>query len=277
MTACSVNQPSIPNGMVGWGFWNGTTSCSAAPTIISAYTTGCTTLPGAGGVGAQSFSLTCQGNDLKVSQWISTGACASNPTLSVQYNFGCASATHNGYSAAVKQIGCQNGGVSINWIGFFQAWARIVGAWTVAAWNNAVTNFYQSHGTITYSYASNGATVSVAVTFTGPTDPVQVQAFVTASCSQMLQKAIQGVCQQEISGLHCSVNPTPLQQDTCTFTVTASAKRSALDTEQMPTAITIQQGVSSTTSSGMATQPQFLLMLAALFLFFLRTKFEPIL
>jgi hypothetical protein len=248
--------------MVGWGLWNGTTSCSATPTVITAYTTGCTTLPTA------SFSLTCAGNDLKVQEWIGTAGCIGNPTISVQYNFGCVGGSSGGYSAALKQIGCSNGGVSINWISFYKTWVAAVGTWAVSAWNAAVTAFYQSHGTITYTYSGNGATVSVDVTFTGPTDPISVQAFVTASCTQMLQKAIQGICQQEISGLHCSVNPTPLQQDTCTFTVTASAKRSALDTEAMPTAITINQGVSSTTSSGMATQPQFLLMLAALFLFF---------
>jgi len=256
--------------MVGWGFWNGTTSCSAAPTLITAYTTGCTTVPLSGGVGSQSFSLTCGSNkDLKVSQWVGTANCLNNPTLSVQYNFGCASTSYAGYSAAVKQIGCSPGGASINWISFFKDWAAVVGTWTVTAWNNAVTAFYQSHGSFSYTYSGNGATVSVDITFTGPTDTLTVQAFVTASCSQMLQKAIRGLCQREISGLHCSVNPVPLQQDTCTFVITASAKRNVLGTEvAMPTAITINQGVSSTTNSGMATQPQFLLMLVALFLFF---------
>jgi hypothetical protein len=259
--------------MVGWGIYNGTTSCANAPTVITAYTTGCTTVPLAGGVGSQSFSLTCaNNNNLKVSHWISSAQCTpeGSPTLSVQYNAGCVSASANGYSIAAKQIGCSNGGASINWTAFFKSWVSAVGAWAaqVAAWNAAVTAYFQSASTFTYTYSGNGAVISVDITFNAPTATTTVQAFVTTSCSQMLQAIIAGVCQQQISGTHCSIHPTPLQQDTCTFTVKATGKRHALDTEQLPTQITIQQGVSSTTSSGIATQPQFLLMLVALFLFF---------
>jgi hypothetical protein len=271
-TDCSTSQPPLPNGMVGWGSWLGTTSCSGSPSVIAAYTTGCTTVPLTQTVNPvlSSFQLQCVGNDLKVTSWPTTGSCpAGGNSVSVQYNAGCAGVTSNGQSVSLRQIGCRNGGVSIDWTAFFRIWTAWVGAWTINAFNAAVNNFYQTASAWRYSFSASGSTVSVDVTFTGPTDPTVVATFVNNACSEMLQRILAGVCAARVSGPSCSVNANPFREDSCIFTVIASAKRSELDSQQLPTQITILQTLSPT-SSGMVTRPQFIVMLVALFLYFLK-------
>jgi hypothetical protein len=271
-TACATSPPSIPNGMVGWGQWLGTTSCSTDPSIIAAYTTGCTTVPLTQTVNPAlaSFQLSCEGNDLKVTSWPSAGSCpAGGVSASVTYNFGCASVSANGQSVAFKQIGCRNGGVSIDWTAFFKIWTAWVGAWTINAFNQAANAFYQAASAWRYTFTSVGSTISVDVTFTGPTDPTVVATFVNNACSEMLQQILAGVCAQRISGASCTINANPFRQDSCIFTVIASAKRSELDSQQLPTQITISQSLSPT-SSGMVSRPQFIVMLVALFVYFLK-------
>jgi len=268
LTTCTTTQPAIPDGMVAWGEYTGTTSCSGSPSIITAYTTGCTTLPGLTAGTSESFQLTCDSSrKLHYAEWLSNGGCPSSPAASVavSYGFGCASVNANGVKAAIQQIGCHNGGVSINWFNIFKTWASYA-TWTVAAFDVAVYNFFKTNGAWTYDFSVTDPVVSVDVTFTGGVNDTAVLNFVDTACSQMLQTILNGICANAVSGTQCTANPTPLQKHTCSYTVTATAKRG---NQQQTSGITISQSFAQQ-SSGMMARPSFIVMLVALLSYFLK-------
>jgi len=182
-------------------------ACAGVAQTTVAVTTGCVCVPG-----GLCYQGTCDGSSLSWAEYTSSTDCSGTASFSGTYTDGCTTVD----SISYQQSSCSNGGASVDWNGYLKTWLQNVGqSWTIPTFST--TTFYKSNS----QWTINGDTVSVDITFSSAQDSDVINGFVAKVCTDIIQNANSGVCDQATT--QCVSNPDPVHAD-CTW-ITVSKKR----------------------------------------------------
>jgi len=211
-TSCTTTFPSsVPDGMLGWFVYSGSSDCSGSPSAASAYTTGCSVVPGGLAV---DFSCDSSGNANYA--LYNGGSCTGNPTASQDYKYGCIGA--GGESIQQKTCDAGSGGQNINWDDYLNSYLSNVGQnWVISGFNTATTDYFKSAG----SWTVDGTKVAVSVTFSASQPDSVIAGFVNSVCADLVKNANTGICTSH--PIDCTVTADPITAS-CTYTITTSKR-----------------------------------------------------